>query len=124
MNKLERQRGMTVIGWVIVLGLIAFFSLLALRLAPVYMDNYRIRAVLLSLKEEPLVTQKTPEEIRNLIDRRLYINYVESVQAKQFKIDPKGGRLKVSIEYEVRRPFLGNVSLLVSFADSIEVVAH
>jgi Tfp pilus assembly major pilin PilA len=119
----RRQRGMTLIGWLIVLGLIAFFSLLAIRLVPVYLDNYKVRGTLASLKEEPYITQKAPEEIRRLIERRLDINMVETVQAKDFKIERKDGRTAVYTEYEVQRPFLGNVSLLVRFNNRVEMVA-
>lgn len=122
MNK--HQRGMTLIGWVIVLGLIAFFSLLALRLVPLYLDIYRIKTVLKSLPQEPLITQKTPFEIKQMIERKLYINYVESVQAKDFEVTRKGNKTTVSIEHEFRTPFIGNVSLLVDYQDSVEMVGR
>ena len=124
MNR-ERQRGMTLIGWVIVLGLIAFFSLLALRLVPIYLDIYRIKTVLKSLPQEPFIAQKTPYEIKQMLDRKLYINYVESVQAnKDFKVEQKGNKTTVSIEHEFRTPFIGNVSLLVDYHDSVVMVGR
>lgn len=122
MNK--QQRGMTLIGWVIVLGLIAFFSLLALRLVPVYLDIYRIKTVLKSLPQEPFISQKTPYEIKQMLERKLYINYVESVQAKDFKAEQKGNKTTISIDHEFRTPFIGNVSLLVNYHDSVEMVGR
>ena len=122
-NSMSRQqRGMTLIGWVIVLGLIAFFSLLALRLAPIYLDIYRIKTVLKSLPQEPLITRKTPHEIKDILDRKLYINYVESVQAKDFAVTTKGKKTTVGIEHEFTTPFIGNVSLLVDYQDNVEMV--
>ena len=40
MRMANKQRGMTGIGWLTVLGLIAFFSLLALRMIPSYLEYY------------------------------------------------------------------------------------
>lgn len=124
MDRIPTQGGMTLIGWVIVLGLIAFFSLLAIRLVPVYMDNYKVQGTLNSLKEEPYITQKPPEEIRRLIERRLDINDVQTVQAKDFKITRQSAHMTIGTEYEVRRPFLGNVSLLVKFHNQVEMVPY
>jgi hypothetical protein len=118
------QRGMTAIGWAIVLGLIAFFALLTLRLAPVYLENYEVKSVLASLKNEPEIGQKSVREIRNLVDNRLYINGVQTVQAREFQIVQKGGTTTVSIDYEVRRPFIGNVELLVHFIDVAEFASR
>lgn len=120
----SNQRGMTAIGWAIVLGLIAFFALLTLRLAPVYLENYEVKSVLASLKNEPEIGQKSAREIRNLVDNRLYINGVQAVQAKEFQIVQKGGTTTVSIDYEERRPFIGNVELLVHFMDSVEFASR
>jgi Domain of unknown function (DUF4845) len=118
------QRGMTLIGWVVVLMLIGFFALLAMRLIPVYLENYTVKSTLKSLENEPEITKKSPYEIRRLIDNRLYINYINTVDAKQFSIVQKGGRTTVSVEYEVERPFIGNVYLLMKFHDTEEIIAH
>jgi hypothetical protein len=118
----RQQRGMTLIGWIIVLGLIAFFSLLALRLVPIYLDIYRIKETLHSLPQEPYIAQKTSYEIKQMLERKLYINYVESVQAKDFTVTTKGKKTTVGIEHEFTTPFIGNVSLLVDYQDNVEMV--
>jgi hypothetical protein len=124
MTLLRAQRGMTLIGWVVVLMLIGFFALLAMRLVPVYLENYTVKSTLKSLQNEPEITKKSPFEIRRLIDNRLYINYVTTVDAKQFSIVQKGGRTTVGVDYQVERPFIGNVYLLVKFHDAEEIIAH
>jgi hypothetical protein len=124
MTLLRAQRGMTLIGWVVVLMLIGFFALLAMRLVPVYLENYTVKSTLKSLQNEPEITKKSPFEIRRLIDNRLYINYVTTVDAKQFSIVQKGGRTTVGVDYQVERPFIGNVYLLVKFHDDEEIIAH
>jgi Domain of unknown function (DUF4845) len=124
MSTPSTQRGATFLGWLGILGLIGFFSLLALRLAPLYLENYKVTATLESLLQEPYITKKQPLEIRQLIDKRLYINDVRHVKAKDFKIEPKGGRTTIGIDYEVKRPFIGNVGLFVNFSESIEIVAN
>ena len=74
MQTLKTQRGMTAIGWIIVLGLIAFFVLLALRLTPGYLEYFSVASSIESLENEPGITEKSPPEIRSLIDKRFQVN--------------------------------------------------
>jgi hypothetical protein len=125
MNKLvKKQRGMTAIGWLMVLGILAFFVLLVLRLAPGYLEFYKVKSVLESLKSEPYIGNKTPMEIRSLLQRRIDVNAIDSIQAKDIKITQSGGKTTVAAHYEVRVPIMGNVDAVSTFDDSIEVVAH
>lgn len=122
MQTLKTQRGMTAIGWIIVLGLIAFFVLLALRLTPGYLEYFSVASSIESLENEPGITEKTPPEIRSLIDKRFQVNDVKTVTGKNVKIENKGGRLTISVEYEIRVPVMGNVDAVSKFNKSVEVV--
>lgn len=124
MQTLKSQQGMTAIGWIIVLGLIAFFVLLALRLTPGYLEFMTVKGALESLKNEPGITQKTPAEIRSMLGKRFDINDVKTISSKDVKIDSQGGRMRVSVHYEVRVPVLGNVDAVSVFQDEIELVRN
>jgi len=120
----SHQRGMTFIGWLVVLAIAGFFVLLTLRLLPGYLEFFKIKGVLESLEKEPDITQASKTEIRKLISRRLDINSVDDVTAKDFRIEKREGRLIVRIDYEVRVPVLGNVDAVQKFHDQIELVRH
>ena len=123
-NNHNAQRGMTGFGWLAVLALIAFFTLLTLRLAPVYLDYYKVVSSLKSLKQEPNITKKNPAEIMDLLSRRFDVNSIDNVTRKDIHIKESGGVLTVGIKYQVRVPIMGNVDALVSFNRSIHVVSH
>ena len=124
MRTLKSQQGMTAIGWIIVLGLIAFFVLLALRLTPGYLEFATVSASLESLQKEPGITEKTAPEIRAMLGKRFDVNDVKTVDSRDVKIENKGGRLRVWVDYEVRVPVLGNVDAVSKFNKEIEVVRH
>ncbi|MGA7800262.1 MAG: DUF4845 domain-containing protein [Gammaproteobacteria bacterium] len=124
MHSLRAQKGMTAIGWLLTLALIGFFTLIVLRLAPVYMDYYEIAASLDSLQQVPEVTQKSPAEIRDLLQRRFDMNNIDSPSAKNVKITEANGVLNVVLDYEVRRHFAGNVDLVVNFNKVVKVIGH
>jgi len=118
------QRGMTGIGWLIVLGMLAFFVLLVLRLAPGYLEYFKVESVLDSLQQEPYLGSKTPMEIRKLLEKRMDINSIDGISAKDVIIEQKSGRTIITADYEVRVPMLGNVDAVSTFHKSVEVVAH
>jgi hypothetical protein len=121
---LKKQYGMTGLGWLVVIGLILFFALLAMKLGPPYLENYSIKSALESLKTEPLITKKSPREVRELLSRRFEINYVDSVGKKDIKITRKGGIMTVEVTYEIRKHMAANIDALLTFSDQVELVSN
>ena len=113
MASMARQKGMTGIGWLIVLALIAFFALLALRMVPAYLEYYKIVSTLQSIEKE--TGYQSPDEIRKLIERRFDISYVNVIQPKDVKIKSAGQNYSVRVNYDAREHLFANVYVVMSF---------
>jgi hypothetical protein len=113
MRSLTRQKGMTGIGWLIVLGLIGFFVLLALKMVPVYLEYYKVVSSLESLAKESGF--ESPREIRDLVERRFDISYVKTITHKDVIIKSAGQYFNVRAKYDAKEHLFGNVSVLMSF---------
>jgi len=124
MKKWHHQKGMTAIGWMLVLGLIAFFTLITLRMVPLYLEFGKVASTLESLKEQPNITQQTKSEIIKLVGKRFQVNDVKNVDPKRIKVSKDKGVLKVSISYERREHLAANVDIVATFEKQIEVVAN
>ena len=124
MNRWHHQRGMTAIGWMLMLGLIAFFTLITLRLVPLYLEFAKVTSVLESLQDEPGITRKTKGEIINLVRKRFDMNDIYYVDPKLVKVSKEKGVLKVSISYERREHLLSNIDVVASFDKQVKVVAN
>lgn len=120
MAQVGRCRGMTLLGLLFVLGLVAIPAWMAFQLVPYYFEYFGLVRALESLEEEP-VEHWTPSEIRNLLWRRFEMNYVDTVSVNDVYIDPSGSSWVVGVQYEVERPFLGNIYLLVKFEKEVEL---
>lgn len=118
---LNRQQGMTLITMVLLLGLIAFFTLLVLKIAPIYIDHSKVANSLQGLKEMPDIETMSNHEIWSSLDKRFNMNYVYDVTKDDVVITKRGNYLKVEIEYEVVENIVGNLSVLAEFHDVIEV---
>lgn len=122
MNEMARQRGLTMVSWLVVIAVVVFLAMFVLKLFPVYLENFSVRTTLNSLEKEsqPL----TPADLRETLRKRLDINDVTHVDMrKNVTIDTRDGKHLVQVAYEVRVPFISNVDFLVTFRDHAEVPA-
>ena len=115
------QRGLTLISMLLILGLIAFFTLLVLKIAPIYIDHSKVVNSLNGLKETENIQLKSKEEVWRSLETRMDFNYVSGVTRDDVTIIKDGGNMSVQIDYEVVQPIMGNLSVLVEFSDEIEV---
>ncbi|MGD2056860.1 MAG: DUF4845 domain-containing protein [Gammaproteobacteria bacterium] len=122
MRTVNRQAGMTAIGWLIVLAIIGFFVLITLKTVPAYLDYYKVVSTLESLEAE--TDLRTPHDIRRLIQNRFDISYVDRITAKDLKIVPAGPAYKVTAQYNVSEHLFGNVYVVMKFYKQVKVAAR
>jgi len=122
MKGLHHQRGVTGITMILIVALVAFFSLIAIRLFPIYLEHFKVSSHLQNLAAEEGVGKLSDNEIRKTLARRFDIDDVEHVRAEDIFIEhPDRNTTIIAIEYEIRTPAFGNVDMVVSFVDEIEV---
>jgi len=117
----QRQQGLTLLSIAFILALIAFFVLLILKIAPIYIDHSKVVNALAALKETTDIQTKSEQEVRSSLDKRFNMNYVYDVTQDDIKVTKRGNYLKVQIEYETVVNIFGNLSVLAEFNDMIEV---
>lgn len=119
MRSRTNQRGMTAIGWLMVLALIGFFVLLALRMVPAYLEFYKVVSTLNSIEEESGFS--SPREIRKLLERRFEISYVNTITPADVIIKPKGNTYTVTASYEQREHVVANIYVVMDFEKQVDV---
>ena len=124
MQMANRQKGMTGIGWLTVLGLIAFFALLTLRMVPSYLEYYKISSALEKLTKESGMAEVTPVEIRKALYRQFDIGYVSAIEAKDVSVKPSGAYYEVRAEYDDRVHLFANVDVIMSFDKKVKVARN
>lgn len=117
----KHQQGLTFISLVFILGLIAFFVLLGLKIGPIYLNHSKVVSTLSELKITPDIEYQSESEIRNSLSKRFNINYVNDVTQENITITRHENYLKIVIEYEVVKNIAGNLSVLITFNDVMEV---
>ncbi len=111
------QQGLSLIGLLIVGGLLAFVLLVGFRSVPAVNEYLAVKRIVKLLAEEGDNGASLPE-IRRSFDRRAQIDDVSTVRGADLDIYKQGGKVVVDVEYERKVPIAGNVSLLFDFRAS------
>ncbi|PPC90563.1 MAG: DUF4845 domain-containing protein [Methylobacter sp.] len=116
----KNQQGLTFISLMLVLGLIVFFVLLTLKIAPIYLDHSKVTNALKGVQQEPGIQNKSEYEIRQMLEKRFDLNYVNDITKDDIKVIKRPNYVKVQIQYETVVKLVGNLSALAEFDDAFE----
>ena len=108
----ERQRGMTLIGMLLLLILIGVVAVIAMKVVPMYVQYYSIKSTIESVRKES-VSNMTTADIQNAIQKRFDTGYVENVKAKDLKIRNVPAGKALDLVYQDERELFEGTGLFV-----------
>jgi Tfp pilus assembly protein FimT len=119
----RKQKGMTLMSFIIVLAVMGFFGLIAMKLFPMYSEYNNLKSAMKELAAQPNSASLTLAQVQAELSRRFNIAYVESVNLKEdVKIIRGAGRsAQLNIAYEVRRPMFGNLDVVGKFDHTVDL---
>ncbi|MCP5312054.1 MAG: DUF4845 domain-containing protein [Chromatiaceae bacterium] len=118
---LKNQRGMTMLSWLVVLGVAVFFILVGIKMVPTYLENYSLRQVLANMEQDRAVRNMSPGEMKKSFIKRLKINSVYEFDRNAIKINKEKFGTRFAVDYEVRKPVAGNVFIVMAFSESVVI---
>lgn len=121
MQTRHRMKGITLIGFVVVLCVLGFFAYLAMRLIPVYVEYFGVVKSMEQVRGEPGAGQKSLEEIRRDLSLKFDTQYVDSVPPAAIQLQRQAGGSTLRIAYEKRVPFMYNIDLVAKFDKSVNL---
>ena len=114
----QRQRGATFLGMVTILLILGAGLYAGLRLVPVYLEYTKVARALEQVRDEHSAIDTNPQMIRNSLERRWDVEDIKSIGWKEIVIKKTNEGYEVRAPYNVERPFVANVYLLVKFDKS------
>jgi len=113
---MKAQRGITLIGFIMLLAVVGVFLFVGFKLFPVYAEYYSAVTDLKASCKEPDAPTANLQQMRNKLDRRFNISYVDSIDTKKdLKIVVDGDKRMLNIKYEVRKPLIYNLDFVAKF---------
>lgn len=114
------QRGVTMIGWIVLLIPFAIVGYSAIRLVPIYLNYTKISRAMTQTAQEGRAGD-TQQSIRYSMEKRLDIEQVDFPDVKDFVIRREGQSWVLEIEYEDGAPLISNLSITAKFKKSVRI---
>ena len=114
----KKQQGMTLIGIVLVLGIIAFFATVVMRLLPMYQEYFSVVQIMEGMENELSENKLTKNQASILLMRRFDTAYISSIKKEHVEFFRGKNNVSISkivIDYEVRQAFIAQISLIGHF---------
>ena len=108
----EQQRGMTLIGMLLILIMIGIVAVIAMKVVPMYVQYYSIKSTIESVRKES-VSSMTTVDIQKAIQKRFDTGYVENVKATDLKIRNVTAGKALDLVYQDERELFQGTGLFV-----------
>lgn len=114
----SKQGGATLLGMLIVGAMIVFVALIIMKMVPAYTEFFSLKKVLVAMDQEPL-NEMSKKDIITAFNKKASTAYIDSVSGADLLVEKNvAGDTVVSVEYQVIKPIMGNVSVLIDFSAS------
>ncbi len=121
---MNKQKGMTLISWVIVIAFIGFHFMLAIRIVPIFAEDHTISTFWKNLENDTALVGATPEKIRSAVMKKFRINNITALKKEDIKIKKASDHYLVTAEYEPRGKIIGPLDFIVSFKHEAKIRAR
>ncbi len=116
MTLARSQKGMGLLGWLILLSVVAFFASVAFKMFPHYMDNMALEKAIMSVETDKALGVTTVPDFRMHIVKSMQVNSIRDLNlddAMDVKIE--NNEFRVHLKYEKREPIIQNLDLVARF---------
>ena len=116
---LSRQRGVSLLGWLLLVVLVGVWVYAAFQLVPAYIENAELGSVLSAVKTD--ASTASLQTIQRDIADQLTINSISDVTTNEFKFAIHGDQLTISINHPIQKSFIDNLFFVLHCRHSITV---
>lgn len=111
----RHQRGITTLGWLILLIPVALVFYTGVRLTPVYLNYMKVSHTLDQVVGEVPNETATADGIRNTIGKHMDIDSLDYPDVKDLKITRVNSVWQIEANYDDQAPLFANIFILVTF---------
>jgi len=116
---IQKQSGLTLMGFLMVLVLGLFFAYTGMKIIPSYLEYNALVNALRTVQSDPESFSWPPSKIRDRIQRSLWVSYASgNITDRNIRISRNEG-VKVHVAYEVRKTWIGNIDLIMHFTKTV-----
>lgn len=111
----RKQRGITLMGFIMVAAVAGFFALIGFKLFPAYSEYYGVVEGMKSVAAMPGADKMELNDLQRALQKRFDIGYVDTVEGKNATLIKDKGPVQLNINYEYRKPLMYNLDYVAKF---------
>jgi Tfp pilus assembly protein PilE len=120
---MQKQKGMTFIGLVLVIVAIVCIAVVAMKVVPAYIEFASVKKVIARIGNEPNLNEMSKKDIQVAFEKAADAGYVTVISSKDLLITKGETGNIVTADYQVVVPIVANASVLLDFYASTEKTA-
>ncbi len=120
-NSMSKQRGLTMISWIVVIVFLLFQGVIAMNVLPVYLTDSSVKTIMKELPNDVATRDLSASALKILVIKRLSMNSIYSIKADHIQVKKGRGEQIVTIEYEPRGKLIGNLEYIVGFKHEAKI---
>jgi len=118
----KREKGITVVGAILLLGIIGFMVYVVGFVAtPMYLEYYQIRKGMTTIAEDINNYNMSIPEIKKRIERHFSLEYTKAYDYRNPVIKKEKGTIYVSIVYEDKRKIFKNLFMVLDVNENAQL---
>lgn len=118
----QSQKGMSVLSWLMVLALVAFFASAAFKVIPHYLDYMSLEKIITSVETDEALEIRSINEFYSHVSRGMEVNSIRDLSLKDIlQIKIENNEFHAHLQYERREPLIKNIDLVVHFDKEFRV---
>ncbi|MFC5697393.1 DUF4845 domain-containing protein [Pseudomonas sp. GCM10022186] len=121
----RKQKGMSVLGWLLVLAVVAFLASTAFKIIPHYLDFFSLEKIIGSVETEKALEIRTIPDFYSHVSKGMQVNGIRDLDLdKALKVTLENNEFLAHLKYEKREPLVENLDLVVRFDKEFRVRAQ
>ncbi len=117
----QRQSGMSIPGLLIIMIMVGFFLMCAIRMAPPYFEYLSVKDIISRIAGEHDSEKQGISQIRRQIANIFNSNQIYELDPREVEVYRKKGKTYIDANYEVRIPIMGRIDAVLNFDDLLFV---
>ncbi|WP_152221074.1 DUF4845 domain-containing protein [Pseudomonas sp. SCB32] len=122
MKYARSQKGMSLLGWLVILAVVAFLASAAFKVIPHYLDYYSLEKAITSVETDKAAEVRSVPEFYSYVSKAMLINGIRDLNLDEaMDVKLENNEFRAHLKYERREPLVQNIDLVVKFDKEFRV---
>ncbi|MCG4455810.1 DUF4845 domain-containing protein [Pseudomonas sp. MMS21-TM103] len=110
------QKGLSILSWLMVLAVVAFFASTAFKMLPHYLDYMSMDKIITSVEDDQTMDIRSVGAFYGHVAKGMEVNSIRDLNLKEaLKVKIENNEFRAHLKYEKREPLIENLDLVVRF---------